>query len=270
MSAPPAMPGVQRDPTRVAAHHLDDHRRGRATRPWCAAGRSRRSRSAPRCRSRRSPRSRTGRCRSSSAPRPRGRPPPASLAATPSVSSPPITISASTRSRRNVSSTRATPSSVLNGFVRLDPRMVPPRGRIPRVVGVVSSHGLAVDHAPPAVAEPDDGCGRRRPRPCARWRGSPRSAPGSRPHRSALRCACVSAPSPSVVSILPQRAVAPDSLPTVNARAKVEEAARWRLEIGEPLLGERLRLDRVPPPAGLAARARPPAAPRRASPTGAC
>ena len=49
-----------------------------------------------------------------------------------------------------------TPSSVWNGLVRDVPRMVPPRWISPRVVAMVSSTRLVVDHAAPAVAEPDD------------------------------------------------------------------------------------------------------------------
>ncbi len=67
-------PGVQRDPARVAAHHLDDEHAVVGSRPWCGGGRSRRWRSARRCRSRTSGRCRRGRCRSSSAPRARGTP----------------------------------------------------------------------------------------------------------------------------------------------------------------------------------------------------
>ncbi len=58
---------VQRDPADVAAHDLDARCSGRATRRWCAAGRSPRSRSRPRCRSRTSSRWPRGRCRWSSA-----------------------------------------------------------------------------------------------------------------------------------------------------------------------------------------------------------
>ena len=56
----------------------------------------------------------------------------ASLVATPSVSSPPIATSASTPSAARFSWIRSTPPSILNGLVRLEPRMVPPRGRMPR------------------------------------------------------------------------------------------------------------------------------------------
>ena len=56
----------------------------------------------------------------------------ASLVATPRVSSPPIATRASTPSDARLSLIRSTPPSILNGFVRLEPRMVPPRGRMPR------------------------------------------------------------------------------------------------------------------------------------------
>ena len=56
----------------------------------------------------------------------------ASLVATPRVSSPPIATRASTPSAARLSWIRSTPPSILNGLVRLEPRMVPPRGRIPR------------------------------------------------------------------------------------------------------------------------------------------
>ena len=56
----------------------------------------------------------------------------ASLVATPRVSSPPIATSASTPSAARFSWIRSTPPSILNGLVRLEPRMVPPRGRMPR------------------------------------------------------------------------------------------------------------------------------------------
>jgi len=62
-----------------------------------------------------------------------------SLEAAPSVSSPPIAISPSRWSELIVSSTRAGPSSCLKGFVREVPRIVPPRGRMPRVDSIVSS-----------------------------------------------------------------------------------------------------------------------------------
>ena len=62
-----------------------------------------------------------------------------SAAAAPSVSSPPIAISPSRCRLCIVSLTRAGPSSCFRGFVRDVPRIVPPRGRIPRVDSIVSS-----------------------------------------------------------------------------------------------------------------------------------
>ena len=59
-------------------------------------------------------------------------PRPESLVATPSVSSPPIATSASTPSLARLSLIFSTPLSILNGLVREEPRMVPPRGRMPR------------------------------------------------------------------------------------------------------------------------------------------
>ena len=56
----------------------------------------------------------------------------ASLVATPRVSSPPIATSASTPLAARLSLILSTPPSILNGFVRDDFRIVPPRGRMPR------------------------------------------------------------------------------------------------------------------------------------------
>ena len=56
---------------------------------------------------------------------------------------------------RRVSSTRAAPSSAWNGLVRDVPRMVPPRWIRPRVRADGELDRLALDHAPPAVTEPD-------------------------------------------------------------------------------------------------------------------
>ena len=56
----------------------------------------------------------------------------ASLVATPRVSSPPIAISASTPLAARFSLIFSTPPSILNGLVREDFKMVPPRGRMPR------------------------------------------------------------------------------------------------------------------------------------------
>src|SRR6478672_8674054 len=61
-----------------------------------------------------------------------------SRVATPRVSSPPMAISASTPLSCNVVATLSNPWSTLNGFVRDEPRMVPPRGRMPRTSGTPS------------------------------------------------------------------------------------------------------------------------------------
>ncbi len=64
---------------------------------------------------------------------------PVSRAATPRVSSPPIAINASTSYLARFSSLmRRTPSSSLKGLVREEPRMVPPRGSMPRTAGMSS------------------------------------------------------------------------------------------------------------------------------------
>ena len=60
-----------------------------------------------------------------------------SLVATPNVSSPPMAMSASIPALAKFSLIFSTPPSILNGFVRDDPRIVPPRGKIPRVVSRV-------------------------------------------------------------------------------------------------------------------------------------
>jgi hypothetical protein len=60
-------------------------------------------------------------------------------AAAPSVSSPPIAIRPSRLSMRMFSAIRSGPSSRLKGFVRDERRIVPPRGRMPRVDSIVSS-----------------------------------------------------------------------------------------------------------------------------------
>ncbi len=64
---------------------------------------------------------------------------PCSRAAAPSVSSPPIAISPSRLRVRMFSAIRSGPPSCLNGLVRDERRIVPPRGRIPRVDSIVSS-----------------------------------------------------------------------------------------------------------------------------------
>src|SRR5829696_1337315 len=56
-----------------------------------------------------------------------------SRAATPNVSSPPTATRASKLSAFTVSRTFWTPSSLLKGFVREVPRIVPPRGRSPEI-----------------------------------------------------------------------------------------------------------------------------------------
>src|SRR5438067_6160051 len=60
-------------------------------------------------------------------------------AAAPSVSSPPITISPSRPCSARVERIRPAPSSWPRGFVREDPRIVPPRGRMPLTDSIVSS-----------------------------------------------------------------------------------------------------------------------------------
>src|SRR6478736_4166249 len=62
-----------------------------------------------------------------------------SLVATPSVSSPPMATSASTPRSARFFLICSTPPSTLNGLVREEPRMVPPRGRMPRTCGMPSS-----------------------------------------------------------------------------------------------------------------------------------
>jgi hypothetical protein len=63
----------------------------------------------------------------------------ASCVATPRVSSPPMATSASTPAFARFSRTRSTPFSTFMTLVRLLPRIVPPRGRIPRVCATPSS-----------------------------------------------------------------------------------------------------------------------------------
>jgi len=67
------------------------------------------------------------------------RPSSASRAATPSVSSPPMATSASMPLPARVALTASGPPSTLYGLVRDEPRMVPPRGSVPRNVSTVSS-----------------------------------------------------------------------------------------------------------------------------------
>ena len=61
-----------------------------------------------------------------------------SWVATPKVSSPPIAISASTPRAARFASIFSTPPSILIGLVRELPRMVPPRGRMPRTCSMPS------------------------------------------------------------------------------------------------------------------------------------
>ena len=48
------------------------------------------------------------------------------------------------------------PPSSLNGFVREEPRIVPPRGRMPRTSGIPSGLRVALERAAPAVAKADE------------------------------------------------------------------------------------------------------------------
>src|SRR5438132_4712168 len=61
-----------------------------------------------------------------------------SLVATPRVSSPPMATTAPTFSAERFRTTISAPPGFLNGFVRLVPRIVPPRGRMPLVASRVS------------------------------------------------------------------------------------------------------------------------------------
>ena len=175
-SAPPAMPECRaiqpawRPITSTTMHAVV------ATRRWCAGGRSPRWRSAPRCRSRRcsrcAPRSlsivfghaddvsrvvvRAG-GRRRACPRRRSR----SAPSRPSSSS---VLARCARRRRRA----------LNGLVREVPRIVPPRGRMPRIGSRSSCVVVALERPAPAVAEADRSRGRSGRRPCGRSRGSPR------------------------------------------------------------------------------------------------
>ena len=51
---------------------------------------------------------------------------------------------------------RSMPPSILNGLVREVPRMVPPRGRMPRTVGTSRGIVIALERPLPAVAEADE------------------------------------------------------------------------------------------------------------------
>ena len=150
-------PARDGDPARVPAHHLDDHhavvRLGGRVQPVDRLGRDRdggveaervvgrREVVVDRLRHARRPGTR---CSANS------------RAATPSVSSPPIATSASSRSRAKVSSTRSTPPSIRYGFVRVVPRIVPPRGRIPEISRGPSGWSDALDEPAPALANADD------------------------------------------------------------------------------------------------------------------
>ena len=132
-------PGVERRSSRRGGPSPRRPAPGGGSRRWCGGGRSPPSRCRPRCRSRRCSRSRRGRCRSSSGT-------PTTLQA--------VLVRAATRRRgcprrrsRSAPSTpaasrfaaiRSGPSSGLKGLVREEPRMVPPRGRMPRTSGTPS------------------------------------------------------------------------------------------------------------------------------------
>ena len=68
--------------------------------------------------------------------------------ATPSVSSPPMGMSMSIASTASVSWTFSTPPSIPYGFVREEPRIVPPRGRMPEVLS--RSSGTVLPPTTPA------------------------------------------------------------------------------------------------------------------------
>ena len=155
-------------------------------------------------------------------------------AATPSVSSPPIAISASMRSpAQRVEH----PRDAVVGLERVRPARAEDR---------------------PAPRQDARGCSRWSARPC-RTRSTPRQpcrnprnvvavdpfalADDGADHRVEPRAVAAAGQHSDAHGRLlsspahPAAARrAPDSLRTVNARTKVEEAARWRLEIGEPLL----------------------------------
>ena len=99
----------------------------------------------------------------------------ASLVATPRVSSPPIATSASTPSRGEVLLDLLDAAVDLERVgARLEPRMVPPRGRMPRTCAMPSVHGQPLERALPAVAEADELEAVDARRPCAPRPGSPR------------------------------------------------------------------------------------------------
>ncbi len=76
--------------------------------------------------------------------------------AAPSVSSPPIAISPSTPSAARFSAIRSAPPSSAKGLVREEPRIVPPRGRMPRTSGTPSGRAVALQRTAPAVAVADE------------------------------------------------------------------------------------------------------------------
>ena len=157
-SAPPAMPEYSAIHPGVAAHHLDHHHAVVALRggvqPVDGVGGDLHRGVEPE----RDVGGGRGRCRSSSARRPRATPVVAEprrdaervLAADGDQRVDALALAAcrSDRARRR--------RRVLNGFVRDVPRIVPPRWISPRVVATRERHRLALDHAAPAVAEPDD------------------------------------------------------------------------------------------------------------------
>ena len=67
-----------------------------------------------------------------------GMPRPWSLSATPSVSSPPMAIEGVDAEAARLSRQASTPPSIVNGLVRDEPRMVPPRGSVPRIASTSS------------------------------------------------------------------------------------------------------------------------------------
>ena len=154
--APPAMPGVQRDPAGVPAHHLDDQRPvvrlGRGVQPVDRLHRDvDRGVEAERVVGRG-----RGRCRWSWA---RRRPARRRRRAAWRRRGCPRRRSRSARRRRPRPASawiRSGPPSTLNGLVREEPRIVPPRGRMPRTGSTSSGPASPVERAPPAVAEADE------------------------------------------------------------------------------------------------------------------
>ena len=149
-------PGVQRDPAGVPAHHLDDHdavvRLGRRVQAVDRLGRDRDGGVEPE-RVVGAVEVVVDRLRHADDGEAVLR---WSRAATPSVSSPPIATSASSPSRSKVASTFSTPPSTLYGFVRVVPRIVPPRGRIPETSRRAERLDDPVDQAAPSFAHARD------------------------------------------------------------------------------------------------------------------